>query len=144
MGDWRRAKIIGTCGAEDVHAARQHVEINMRVGNAVDWDRFGALSSVGGLAGLPVWPAEVIDAMGNLAERGYDEESVQEYLEELALIAPSLRCCVHLGKAYESSECEATIELGANGVAILPPQVEQVAEASVEQMQGNFRRQMGY
>ena len=132
MGNWQRVKIVGTCAAAEVPALQQRLDLRDLRGNL---DNFGPLSAVGGLAGLPLWAAEQIEAVGNMAERDYNAEAVGRHLRELAAVAPSLAVKVHVGGDYESDTCVATVQLVNGEVTILPPEVatiEDISEAQIE------------
>lgn len=125
MGNWQRVKIIGTCAAAEVPALQQRLDLRDLRSNL---DNFGPLSHVGGLCGLPLWAAEQIEAVGNLAERDYDAEAVGRHLGTLAAVAPSLAVKVHVGGDYESATCVATVQLANGEVTVLPPEVATIEE----------------
>lgn len=131
MGNWQRVKIIGTCAAADVPALRQRLDLRDLRG---DLGTFGPLSAAGGLCGLPLWAAEQIEAVGNMAERDYDAAAVGRHLRALATVAPSLAVKVHVGGDYESDTCVATVQLANGEVAILPAEVATIEEISEEQV----------
>lgn len=135
MGNWRRVSVIGTCDVGEVAALRNRVIANMKT-----FENFGPLSSYGGLAGLPMWALPTFSVVGNLAERGYGEEEVAEHLEELAKVAPSLRCVVHIGDHYESETCVASVALSEGAATILEPQAERVEDIPKAQMREHLSR----
>jgi hypothetical protein len=121
MGNWRRVQIVGTCDAKDVPSLREALTVGR------NFENFLCLSSTGGICGLPNWAAENIDVVGNLAERGYDEESVEEALVTLKVIAPSLAVRIHVGGENESADCIATVVLANGETRILPvPDIDSV------------------
>lgn len=137
MGIWKRASIVGTCAAAEVPALRK----------ALVYDRntlagFHCLCN-GGIAGLPNWAAESINATGNLAESGYDADSVAETLEDLAKVAPSLTVKVHVGKDGEVDECEATVTLAGGKATVSEPEVAKLDQISEHQMRRNMIAQLG-
>lgn len=132
MGIWNRAMIVGTCGEKDVGALSRALVYDRRT-----MAGFHCLCN-GGICGLPNWAAENINAVGNLAERGYDANSVAETLEDLAKAAPSLSVKVHVGKDGEADECEATVTLSDGKAAVGPPEIATLDKISDAQMRRNF------
>lgn len=137
MGNWRTVQLEGTCGAEDLDALRA----------AVYYDRdklenFHCLTAASGICGLGNWPAENINAIGNLAERGYNVEDIEEILGVLSEEAPSLRLTVHVGADYESRECIATIVLDEESIRVLPPQIKELSDLDEGTMMLNIMRQL--
>lgn len=141
MGNWMTVQIVGTCDPHDVPALKAAIILGP------DYSNFHCLMGGVGLAGLPVWAAEKIDAVGNLAERDYEVEHVAKQLAKLAEIAPSLRVQIHCGGDNESHECVATLDLANGTVAVMPPRVKEIGEISEDQMRRNMldviRRQRG-
>lgn len=131
MGDWRRVQVIGSCAAEEVPALREALDPGL------DYHNFHCLVC-GGIAGLPNWAGESINAVGNLAERNYDERAVAKTLEQLAKKAPSLAVKVHVGEAYEEDTCVATVVLEQGAVTINPPEIGAIPQQSDGQMESNF------
>lgn len=136
MGNWRRVQIVGTCAAADVQKLREA----LKPGH--DYENFHCLVN-GGMAGLPNWAAEKINAVGNLAERGFTPQSVAEQLLKLLAIAPSLDVKVHCGGDYEADTCINTVVANAAPiVAVLEPEVATIPEVSAEQMTKNIYAQL--
>lgn len=148
MGNWRTVRIIGTCDAEEVQALRQVVQDRPYTfrdddeSSVYDEWSFHCLKGGLGLMGLPVWPAEKFDAVGNLAERNYDVEDVAKTLEYLATIAPSLKAVVHCGGDYEETTVVASVVLTAGKAEIMPPMIEDTGSVSEEQVMLNFFQQL--
>jgi hypothetical protein len=138
MGNWRSVKIVGSCDASEVRKLKDFINCS----NYDDFDNFCPLSFTGGLVGLPLWPAKHIDATGNLAERGYDEDSVAECLNLLAKIAPSLKLKVHMGGDDEDKKCVATVVLENGKVEIDEPQIDKIGEVSKSQATNNLMAQL--
>lgn len=136
MGDWMSVEIVGTCAADEVAALRKAITTD------ADLTNFHCLCGGTGIAGLPMWAAEKIDAVGNCAERDYDAESVQRTLEKIAVKVPSLAVKVHCGGPYEDKKCVATVTLFECKATIGAPEVETVREISEAQMQQNFLNSM--
>lgn len=136
MGNWKRVKVEGTCEPSDVGALRNALTM------AKDYSNFHCLICSGGICGLPNWAAEKIEAVGNLAERDYDEESVSETLEELAKVAPSLAVRVHIGEDNEGSKCVATVGIRGGKSYIVEPEIAEIPELDEEQMKRNMMQAM--
>ena len=132
MGNWTTVNMIGTCDAKDLPALRDHINI----GN--DWDKFHCLCNTGGLCGLGSWPAENINATGNLAERDYDSEDIAEKLKEIVIEVPSLKLKVHVGGDYESSDCVATVNCVDGKVTIDAAEVKKLSVIPEGQITDNL------
>lgn len=128
MGNWTTVKIEGTCGEEDVPALKRAVN----TGN--NWDEFHCLCNPNSICGLGDWAGTQIDVVGNLAERDYDKHDVQEQLQKLLKVAPSLCVRVHVGGDYEDKQCVATVICEDGKVTIEPPRVQTIPEISVAHM----------
>jgi hypothetical protein len=136
MGNWKRVKIEGSCSAADVKTLRDALTMGK------DYSNFHCLVHTGGIAGLPNWAGETIDAVGNLAERGYDQDDIEEVLLEIAAVAPSLAVKVHVGDDNESDRCVATVVLSGQRVEIVEPEIETIPEMSQDQMHRNLLSQL--
>jgi hypothetical protein len=136
MGNWRTVQIIGACGAADVPALKRAISV------APDYSNFHPLLGGLGLAGLPVWAAEAINAVGNLAERGYDVDDVANTLRDLAMQVPSLAVKVHCGGDYESRACIATVTLAAGAVSVGPAEIAELPDIPPGQIEANFFAQL--
>lgn len=137
MGNWRTVQIVGRCAPEDVWALKKEIT----------WDIHGdvpfySLSYTGGVAGLPMWAGEVINAIGNCAERDYSVEDIARDLEELAKVASSLEVKVHCGGDYESKDVVATITLKDGKAVIGEPEIATLPDIPASQMLANFWSQM--
>lgn len=135
MGNWRTVRIVGTCAASDLSALRRVVS---------DEDNFHCLGYYGvSLMGIGNWPAQSMDAVGNLAERDYSVEDVRTTLEELAKAAPTLALRVHCGGELEDTACIATVTL-VGGVAVIgPPLIEDVGKVTPEEIRARMMRALG-
>lgn len=132
MGNWTTVHISGKCNKADLPALKEAVN------TGDDWDKFHCLCNTGGLCGLGDWPNETISAIGNLAERDYDVESVAEQLKELIKIAPSLDLIVHVGGDYESLDCVATVKCKDGVVTIFDPEIKTLPAIPEGQITGNL------
>lgn len=135
MGNWRRVRIVGTCGAEDIDNLRRALDPGR------DYANFHPLVC-GGVCGLPNWAGSVIDVTGNLAERGYDEEAVLETLETLSKTAPSLAVKVHMGGDNETDECVATVVLADGAANVEEPEIDGIPSITDTQMQAGLMSQL--
>lgn len=136
MGNWRRVHIVGTCDAADVPKLREALK------PTPDYTNWHCLMN-GGLCGLPMWAAEKINAVGNLAERGYTPHSVADTLLRLLNIAPSLNVKVHCGDDYEADNCIKTVIASrAPVVVVADPEVTTVGEIPEEQMRASLMEQL--
>ncbi len=135
VGNWKRVQIQGTCPADQAAALRAALNPGR------DFENFHCLVN-GGAMGLPNWAAEKIEAVGNLAERGYDEESVANTLEGLAEKAPGLEVVVHVGADYEKDECVASVALVGGKATVTEPKVEKIPPTPLGQVQDNVMAQM--
>jgi hypothetical protein len=137
MGNWIRVNIVGTCAEAEIDALQAAITPTR------DYDNFGPLSSACGLAGLPMWALKTFNVVGNLAERGYDAESVAEHLESIVERVPSLECMVHVGADYESEKCVATVVAGSGKVTVVDPVVKSIGEIPAAQSVGHLFQQLG-
>ncbi len=136
MGNWRRVQIVGTCDRADVPKLREALE------PGVDYQNFHCLCC-GGIAGLPNWASETINAVGNLGERDYTPQSVADQLLKLLAVAPSLNVKVHCGNDYEADDCIKTvIAKTAPVVAVVDPEITIIPETPTGQMQRNMMQQL--
>jgi hypothetical protein len=137
MGDWRRVRVVGTCESEP---ERRKLRELLAVGFADE--RWDCLCS-GGVCGLPNFGgSSEFDVVGNLGERGYDEESVAGHLRVIAEACPSLALRVHVGDHYEEKGCVATVVLEAGEVRIEKPEVEEIPEFSSAQIRDGLMSQL--
>lgn len=121
MSEWRRVQIVGTCANEHVPALREHLAADI-----MD-KRWGCLHN-GGIVGLPNWAGPDFNAVGNLGERGYDEQSVAAALRECQKVAPSLSCSVHVGEVGEGDTCVASVFCVAGRVMVDRPLVATIPQ----------------
>lgn len=137
MGDWRTVWIIGKCGAEDLPTLRGAVHIDLD--SEGSWNKFHCLCFFGlSLCGLGDWPAEVINVVGNLAERDYSVGHIVEALENLVKVAPSLEVKIHCGGDWESKDCIATVCTSDGIVTLYPPEVKTLPGFSESHFVGRF------
>lgn len=142
MGNWRTVEMHGACPADQVESLRKYITLPPRV---EDWNsdfQEGPLSFMGiSLCGLGDWPAEAINAYGNLFERDYAVEDVAAHLMRIVdNAAPGLTLTVHCGGDNESKECIATIEVADGEVEICAPKRERLADFDQDRTLGRFLR----
>lgn len=117
MGNWRKIYITGTCPKEEVELLRERItykypDFRKPMEVTLNEERTyvsGPLLYSAGVCGLPLWPAEEIQAIGNCFERDYSVEDIAEHLKRLIGASPGLKLKIHCGGEYESSECVATV-----------------------------------
>lgn len=136
MGNWRTVRIVGTMSAEDASSVKKYLSCGF------DGDDWGCLHN-GGLAGLPNWGRTNINCIGNLGERGYDEDSIQEELDKISQFAPSMNLIVHLGDNYESTKCVKSIKVENKNVEILEPLIDDIGGIPQEQIRANLMQAIG-
>lgn len=136
MGNWRTVNLRGTMAAGDVEKANEFLD------PGEDYRNWTCLSFTTGLAGLGRWPAEVINANGNLSERDYSPEDVAETLRELVRVAPSLDLKVHCGGDYEATDYIATVTVAAGIVTLGEPEVSKVKSVDEDAVLGRLFKAM--
>lgn len=139
MGDWRRVFIQGDCPAAEVSALRDALTYG---GNG--WEGLHPLVCIPTmLGGLDNWAEEAINAVGGLAERGFDAEDVAKAVRvHLLPAAPGLKIRIHISHVLPDDSCEATV-LVANGEAeVVSPMMDQIPDISGSHMEGRFLRAM--
>lgn len=134
--------LVGTMTGQDTAKLHNYLGYSHEPGDP-GWERFGPLSfnrRQPSLCGINAWPSPTMDAVGNLAERGYDVEDVANHLRELVQIAGSMLLKVHCGGDYESLDCIATVSVGEGVVAVGKPEIEQLKPLSDAQAELNLIR----
>lgn len=131
MGNWRRVKITGECDKADVRTLKMLLATDF---GEIDW----TCLCNGGLAGLPNWADERINALGNLGERDYSADSVAEALNTYLESVPSLDVVVHVGGEHEIADCEATVKLEDGEYRVFPAELAEIEEISENQMKNQF------
>jgi hypothetical protein len=137
MGNWHRAWITGTCAEAEVEPLRDAINCDYRNEDSLG-DKFGALAFTGGLAGVGMWPAKVINAVGNTGERNMGAASIARHLEKLVKVAPSLKVKVHVGGDRETSVCVATVHCEGEKISVQGPEIPELPEISETQLAGNL------
>lgn len=125
-GNWRTIHIIGTLSLEDFPTLRRALEPGEH------YENLHCLSDNHSLAGLGNWANLAIDAIGNLAERGYTVKDIAQTAAFLALIAPSLNIFIHCGGDYESQTVVNTIRVTEGTVTIMSPLVKIVGDLPIK------------
>lgn len=110
MGNWRTVEINGRIDKANAASLRQYL-VDARLARSDDekWDVF-PLCVGEGFAGLWDWvqPNGKIKAIGNLAERDFDNDDIEKALITIAKRFPTLVLTLHSGDDYESRKCTAT------------------------------------
>ena len=132
MGNWRRVKIEGFCDASEVR------DLAKALDPGKDFENFHCLCHTGALCGLPNWASEMIIAVGNLAERDYDQQDVADALNELVVLCPSLDVRVHVGEENESKDCVATVTAKNGEVVIEDAQLFQIPDLNPQTVGNNL------
>jgi hypothetical protein len=135
MGNWKTVRIVGTMSAEDAQKVRKYLSCGF---DSNDW---GCLHN-GGMAGLPNWGKEKVNCIGNLGERGYDEDSILKELEKISEFAPSLSISIHMGDDYERTNCVKSIVLQNGKGQILDPLIEDIGSIPQDQVEANLLAQL--
>lgn len=144
MGNWRRVWIVGTIPREQVEPLR--AALTEPDYGSIDWNAEDARASecccltIGkGLCGLGSWPAESMNAVGNLYERDYRPDDVRLACAEYVLtVAPGAEFKVHCGDDYERSKCVATVTVEDGGVSLGDPEIASLPEIGEAQITGNL------
>ena len=146
MGNWRTVNVVGTMSAEHAAKLRRLLDWGDYVTVVDEPPRDAECLSFStrhpGLCGLGDWPAETMNAAGNLHERDYSVEDVATALRVLIHHAPSMLLKVHCGGEYEADECVATISVGEGLVVVGKPEVATITGPSLQQMHGNLLRNL--
>lgn len=137
MGNWTTVNIKGTCPADELHELREFTRFNTNT-----YEDFHCLVSSDGLCGLGDWAQEVMNAQGNLAERGYNYESVAKELTRIAPKVPNADIKIHIGSDYESLECIKTVHLHDGEVEIKEPEISTLDEISEDKIEKNLYKAM--
>lgn len=137
MGNWRTVNITGTCSESEVGKLRNFLAADYGDPN---WN---CLMN-GGLCGLGNWASTRISAIGNLGERDYSPEDVEDALGDIRqLAAPSLRCKVHCGSDYEDLNCVATVICDDRGVRVEKPEIREIMGIPESQVRANLAKELG-
>lgn len=122
MGNWRTVNISGQMNPNE---ARDMISL---LSSDMSWDTPAACFGMSrSLCGLNVWVDKITGAIsksGNLAERDYENEDIEQGLKFLAEKYPSLELTLHSGSDYESLQCSATFIVSNGVVKKLEPQIK--------------------
>ena len=131
MGNWRTVNITGQMNSDEALAMIGELSSE----NA--WDSPAACFKMSrSLAGLNQWVKEdgTINAIGNLAERDFDNDDIEQGLNYLAGLYPSLHLTLHSGSDWESLVCSATFHVKDGSVERSTPEVDTLQEISPDLM----------
>lgn len=131
MGNWRTVNIKGKVNPDEAKRMIEDLTIVYNFGDEeCDFESkiFCCLSMSNSLCGLNQWvqPNGDIDAIGNLFERDFDNDDIENTLKMLVKLYPSLELTLHSGSDYESLECSATFHAGNGEVNRCEPEVEKI------------------
>ena len=145
MGNWRTVDLRGHMDAAEACDMIAELTYSVFRDHYSKWDTDVACLLMGNsLCGLNQWAGRDgdIDAVGNLAERDFDNDDIEKALVYLAKKYPSLDLTLHSGSDWESLECSATFVVTNGEVKRLAPQVGTIREISADYMQGNLMRML--
>ena len=125
MGNWRTVDIKGYM--DKIEAS----ELRKELSEKTEWDSPAAcLRMSKSLCGLNQWVDEdgIIDSVGNLAERDYDNDDIERALTYIVEKYPSLELTLHSGSDWESLVCSATFHVKDGIVKRSEPKVDTIRE----------------
>jgi hypothetical protein len=125
MGNWRTVNIRGHIAKSDVKSIVDYLS------NDDCWETLAACLHIGrSCYGLNTWIKEdgTIDAVGNLAERDFDNDDIEGALRHLAGMYPSLELTLHSGSDWEELPCTATFHVSNGEVKRCAPEIEELEE----------------
>lgn len=134
MGNWRTVDMRGHMNPAE---AADMIEYLTYEGNWPKWETDADCLLMGkSICGLNQWvdTAGKIDAVGNLAERDFDNDDIEDALNHLVERYPSLDLTLHSGSDWESLTCSATFRVKDGVVARMEPQVATIREITSESM----------
>ena len=126
MGNWKTVNIRGKIDASDVE------NIVAVLNEESCWKTPAACLSIGeSMCGLNCWIESdgAINASGNLSERDFTNDDIDEALQYLATLFPSLDITLHAGGDFESLECTATFHVNQGVVCRCSPEVKMIEKA---------------
>jgi len=127
MGNWRTVDMKGRMNKAEA------CELCRELSGDIRWESPAACLSMGNsLCGLNKWVDEygIIDAVGNLAERDYDNDDIEKALTYIAEKYQSLELVLHSGSDWESLACSATFRVNNGAVERGEPEVDMIREIS--------------
>ena len=126
MGNWRTVNITGSM---DPREAKDMIDFLTYGDNWSKWDTDAAPLLINeSLCGLNQWVSDngTIDAIGNLAERDFDNGDIEKALIYLAQKYPSMKLTLHSGSNWEELQCTATFHVEGGVVRRCEPEVEMI------------------
>lgn len=147
MGNWRTVNVIGNVSEEEAIPMRQILASKNNWDENIDYNSLPPIDCfkfVDSLCGLDEWvkPNGNINAIGNLAERDYDNDDIEKALKYLAEKFPSLELTLHSGSDYEDLTCSATFIVKDGKVIKEKPQIEKLQEINQDMMFGRMMRML--
>lgn len=140
MGNWRTVNISGhisTDEASDIRRLLKGMEFDDEAQAPYSLDAFRMTESVCGI-GEWVSPLGEIQVCGNLSERDYDNDDIEEALKFLAAKYKSLSLTLHSGSNYEGLTCSATFHVENGEVRRCAPEVKEIMGISTELMRARM------
>lgn len=128
MGNWRTVDILGRM---DPVEAADMVEYLTYENDWSKWDSPAACLLMGkSICGLNQWVRNdgVIDVVGNLAERDFDNDDIEDALKYLANKYPSMELTLHSGSDWESLACSATFKVKNGTVTRCEPEIAEIRD----------------
>lgn len=137
MGNWRTVNMTGRMKSDEAKAVIKELS------SGDIWDSPAAcFEMTRSLAGLNQWVKEdgEINAVGNLAERDFDNDDIERGLSYLASVYPSLELTLHSGSNWESLTCSATFRVKDGRVEHCAPEVDTLQEISPDLITGRMMK----
>ena len=135
MGNWRTVDMRGHMDPAEAADMIEYLDYDS------DWSKWeidaACLLMSKSICGLNQWvdAAGNIDAVGNLAERDFDNDDIEKALNHLVERYPSMDLTLHSGSDWESLDCSATFRVKDGVVIRMEPQVATIREISSGSMQ---------
>lgn len=141
MGNWRTVNIKGRMDATE---AKDAIEFLKKVAREYCDEPVDCFAIGNSLCGLNQWIQDdgTIDAIGNLFERDFDNDDIEEALKCLAEKYPSMELTLHSGSDWESLVCSATFHVKDGEVERCEPEIKELHKISEAMMRGRFFEQI--
>ena len=130
MGNWRTVNITGRMDPDEAK------DLIAELSDESSWTPAECLSMGHSLCGLNQWVTDdgFIDAIGNLAERDFDNDDIEKALVYLADKYHGLQLTLHSGSDWEELECTATFHVSNGRVERCEPEVKTIHGITQEQI----------
>lgn len=145
MGNWRTVNMYGHMSQDEAGDIRNFLK------GALFYDDMQAPYSLSAfrmnesLCGIGEWvsPLGEIEVCGNLSERDYDNDDIEEALKFLSAKYKSLSLTLHSGSDYEDLTCSATFHVESGEVRRCAPEVKRIMGISTELMRARMLSMVG-